>query len=98
GRRRALSTRVGGGGRLPNASRAWSRPIASGRYQTGELHARSWMVGDRNGSSVVPRQQSANPGAAAAACAAQSVANGSTPACLQTRVLQRQLGFSSTRA
>ena len=72
--------------------------IASGLYQTGEVQARSWTVGLRNASSSWVRQQSVKAVPAALAWAAQSGAKGSTPAALQTTVLQRQTGFSSTRA
>jgi hypothetical protein len=57
----------------------------SGRYQMGDVHARSWVVGARNGCAGPGRQQSASSGVAAA-CVVQSVANGSMPACLQSQV------------
>ena len=71
--------------------------MASGRYHTADVHARSWITGSMKASFAGPRQQSAKAGPACAACAAQALANGSTPAALHTRVLQRQVGFSSTR-
>ena len=70
-------------GLAPKRTLALSCDAPSGRYQIGDDHARSWIVFGRV-------QQASKPGGAPAVQ--------STPCALQSRVLQRQTGFSMTRA
>src|SRR5262245_10570019 len=75
----------------PGAGPYWivdlTRPRPSGRYQIGDDHDRSWIV-----LGMLESQQSANADGTDAG-SLQSI-----PFSLQTYVLQRQVGFSRTRA